>query len=73
MAVGRRRRHERDLYHPRAEVRHAALHWLSRHPTQAVLALLSDWLAWEPLPVLQRRGTLVVSGMAKAMGHGEPA
>jgi hypothetical protein len=68
-----RRRRERDLYHPRATERQAALTWLARHPSGAALAQLRAWLPWEPIPALQRRGTLILSRMAHAMGQDDAA
>ena len=74
LVSGRQRRlRERDLYHPRASERQAALNWLARHPSGAVLAQLRAWLPWEPIPALQRRGTLILSRMAHAMGQGDAA
>lgn len=73
VAGRQRRQRERDLYHPRAHVRQAALDWLARHPTGAALGRLRAWLPWEPIPALQRRGTLIVSRMAGAMGQGDAA
>jgi hypothetical protein len=68
-----RRRHERNLHHPRAHVRHAALDWFARHPSRAAVRQLQAWLDWEPIPALQRRGTLVLGRLTTAMGHGDAA
>ena len=73
VAGRRRRRHERDLYHPRAQVRHAALDWIARHPSRAAVRQLQAWLAWEPMPALQRRGTIVLGRLTAGQGHGGAA
>lgn len=74
LVAGRqRRRHGRALYDPRPQVRLTALGWLSGHPSAASLTALRDWLDWEPLPALQRRGTVVLGRMAAAMGQGDAA
>lgn len=73
VAHRRQRRHVRDLYLPRAGQRHAALDWIARHPSAAALAAVQDWLAWEPIPALQRSGARVLSHMAARMGQEDGA
>jgi len=68
-----RRRFERELYHATPQVRQAALTWMAQHPGAATLATLRAWLAWEPIPSLQRRGTVILGRMAAAMGQGDAA
>ena len=47
--------HRRDLFHPRPLRRLAALGWLEQQPGADTLRLLRDYLAWERIPLLQRR------------------
>ncbi len=55
-AAGYRERHyRRDLFHPRPLRRLAALGWLEGQPGAETLRLLRDYLAWERVPLLQRR------------------
>jgi len=54
-AGGRERRYRSDLFHPRAHRRLAALGWLEGQPGADTLRLLRDYLAWERVPLLQRR------------------
>lgn len=68
-----RRSHGRDLFHPRPPVRYRAVSWLTRHPSRTALALLRRYVAWEPIPMLQRRGTMVLERMSVAMGQGDAA
>jgi hypothetical protein len=55
VAGGRERRHRNDLFHPRPLRRLAALGWLEGQPGAETLRLLRDYLAWERVPLLQRR------------------
>jgi hypothetical protein len=71
IAVRRRRRRERELYDARAQVRQAALDWIARHPSHAARRRLQAWLAWETLPALQRRGTIVLDRLTAALGQGD--
>ena len=73
--VGRRRQrsHGADLFHARPPMRHQALSWLARHPSRAALARLRDYVAWEPIPMLQRRGTMILERMAHALRQGDAA
>jgi hypothetical protein len=54
-AGGRERRHRSDLFHPSPLRRLAALGWLEGQPGAETLRLLRDYLAWERVPLLQRR------------------
>lgn len=72
--AGRRRRHHvRDLFHPRPPVRHGALSWISRHPSRPALDLLRRYVEWEPIPMLQRRGVMVLERAAVLLGQGDAA
>ena len=51
----REHHHRRDLFHPRPLRRLAALGWLEQQPGADTLRLLRDYLAWERIPLLQRR------------------
>ncbi|HKP28282.1 MAG TPA: hypothetical protein VJU15_02730 [Gemmatimonadales bacterium] len=56
VTAGRVERHyRRDLFHPRAHRRLAALGWLEGQPGAETLRLLRDYLVWERVPLLQRR------------------
>jgi hypothetical protein len=54
-------------------MRHQALSWLSRHPSRAALARLREYVAWEPIPMLQRRGTTILERMTQVLGQGGAA
>jgi hypothetical protein len=52
--------HRRDLFHPRPLRRLAALGYLAgQHGVEAV-RLLRDYVAWEPQPLLRRRGERIL-------------
>lgn len=55
VAGGREHRHRTDLFHPKPLRRLAALGWLEGQPGAETLRLLRDYLAWERVPLLQRR------------------
>lgn len=65
------RSHGADLFHARPPMRHQALSWLSRHPSRAAVARLQDYVAWEPIPTLQRRGTMILERMTLVLGEGD--
>jgi hypothetical protein len=69
----RQRSHGADLFHARPPMRHQALSWLSRHPSRAALARLREYVAWEPIPMLQRRGTTILERMTQVLGQGGAA
>ena len=69
----RARSHGADLFHDRPPMRHQALSWLARHPSRAALARLRDYVAWEPIPMLQRRGTTILERMTQVLGQGDAA
>jgi hypothetical protein len=69
----RERSHEADLFHARAPMRHMALSWLDRHPSGAALTRLREYVAWEPIPLLQRRGTTILERMTQILGQGNAA
>lgn len=73
LAVRRRRSHARELFHSRPPVRYRALSWLARHPSRTALDLLERYVAWEPIPMLQRRGIMVLDRMGALMGRGDAA
>ncbi len=73
LVVRRRRSHARELFHPRPPVRYRALSWLARHPSRSALDLLQRYVAWEPIPMLQRRGVTVLDRMSVLMGRGDAA
>jgi hypothetical protein len=50
-------------------MRHQALSWLARHPSQAAMARLEEYIAWEPIPMLQRRGTTILERMSRTLGQ----
>ena len=55
-AAGRReRRYRNDLFHASPLRRLAALGWLEGQPGADTLRLIRDYLAWERVPLLQRR------------------
>jgi hypothetical protein len=69
----RERSHEVDLFHGRPPVRHMALSWLDRHPSLSGLARLREYVGWEPIPALQRRGTAILERMTLTLGQGDAA
>jgi hypothetical protein len=69
----RQRSHGADLFHSRPPMRHQALSWLARHPSRAALARLQEYVAWEPIPMLQRRGTTILERMGRTLGQGDAA
>ena len=69
----RERSHGADLFHARPPMRHQALSWLARHPSRAALGRLREYVAWEPIPMLQRRGTTILERMTQALGQGDAA
>lgn len=56
MAQGRQRHHRTDLFSPRPSRRTAALGYLAGRPGLETIRLLQDYLRWEPLPALRKRG-----------------
>ena len=64
----RQRSHGADLFHARPPMRHQALSWLARHPSRAALERLREYVAWEPIPMLQRRGTMILGRMTQLLG-----
>ena len=69
----RQRSHGADLFHARPPMRHQALSWLSRHPSRATLTRLREYVAWEPIPMLQRRGTTILERMTQVLEQGGAA
>ena len=69
----RQRSHGANLFHTSPPMRHQALSWLERHPSRAALARLRDYIAWEPIPMLQRRGTTILERMTRVLGQGDAA
>lgn len=69
----RYRTHGHDLFHARPPMRHQALSWLSRHPSRAALTKLREYVDLEPIPMLQRRGTMILQRMADVLGEGDAA
>ncbi|MEO5800537.1 MAG: hypothetical protein ABIZ70_09580 [Gemmatimonadales bacterium] len=61
LAGGYDHRHRRNLFSPRRHRRFAALGWLERRQEPAALPLLLDYVAWEPVPVLQGRARRLIS------------
>lgn len=55
--------HRYDLFSSSATSRFAALGWLASQDDPAQLQLLHDYLAWEPLPALQRRARRIVADL----------
>jgi hypothetical protein len=70
---GRRRSHGANLFHAQPPVRHQALSWLDRHPSRKAVALLEDYVTWEQIPMLQRRGITVLERMMRVLGQGDAA
>ena len=56
-----------------APMRHQALSWIARHPSRAALVRLQEYIAWEPIPMLQRRGTTILERMSRIFGQGDAA
>jgi len=54
-------------------MRHQALGWIARHPSRAALVRLQEYIAWEPIPMLQRRGTTILERMSRILGQGDAA
>ncbi|HET9150978.1 MAG TPA: hypothetical protein VFN83_04620 [Gemmatimonadales bacterium] len=52
--------HRQDLFHPRALRRLAALGYLAGQHGVATVRLLRDYVAWEPQPMLRRRGERIL-------------
>jgi len=48
-------RYRQSLFHPSPRRRLAALGYLRAHPSVDNARLLSDYMRWEPLPLLRRR------------------
>ena len=69
----RQRAHGAELFHDRPPMRHQALSWLSRHPSRVALKRLREYVAWEPIPTLQRRGTTILERMARMLEQGDAA
>jgi len=69
----RQRSHGADLFHARPPMRHQALSWLARHPSRAAIIRLQEYVAWEPIPMLQRRGTTILERMSRTLGEGDAA
>lgn len=69
----RQRSHGAELFHARPPMRHQALTWIARHPSQAALRRLQDYVQWEPIPMLQRRGTMILNRMTQVLGEGDAA
>ena len=53
-------RHRSALFSPAPRLRHAALGYLSGHPSPDNLRLLRDYVAWERHSGLKRRGVRVL-------------
>jgi 2-methylaconitate cis-trans-isomerase PrpF len=71
------RRHQRNLFHPSAFRRVAALEHLSRQRgTVDALNLLRDYMAWEPRRMLRTRAEALLLRMAEEVSadeHAEPS
>lgn len=53
-------RHRSALFSRAPRLRHAALGYLSGHPSPDTVRLLRDYVAWERHQALKRRGTRVL-------------
>jgi hypothetical protein len=57
------RGHRRELFSPRPYRRFAALGWIAGRDDPAVLPLLRDYLAWEPIPALRSRARRIAAAL----------
>jgi hypothetical protein len=62
-ARARHSTHRHNLFSTRPTRRFAALGWLEHRADPAVLPLLRDYIAWEPVPVLQGRARRLVRAL----------
>jgi hypothetical protein len=59
--------HQRALFSRAPRLRHAALGYLSGHPSPDTVRLLRDYVAWERHPGLKRRGARVMRELESAL------
>lgn len=67
------RAHRRDLFSRHPLRRLAALGYLAGGHGVETVRLLRDYVAWEPQPMLRRRGERILRSMEAAVGRGGPA
>jgi hypothetical protein len=60
---GRQRMHRAELFSGRPSRRAAALGFLAGQPSVETIHLLRDYLRWESVPALRRRGQALVARM----------
>lgn len=60
------RGHRHDLFSSRPHRRLAALGWLAGEDDPQALALLRDYLAWEPIPALRGRARRIAVALESA-------
>ncbi len=61
-------RHRSALFSNAPRLRHAALGYLSGHPSPETVRLLRDYVAWERHDGLKRRGIRVLRELETAVG-----
>jgi len=55
------RTHRHNLFSDRAYRRFAALGWIAAEDDPEQLPLLTDYLAWEPVPALRQRARRIIA------------
>jgi hypothetical protein len=60
------RSHRHNLFSGRVYQRFAALGWLASESDPERLPLLSDYLAWEPVPALRQRARRIVAALERS-------
>lgn len=63
LARQRQRTYRSELFDNRSWRRLAALNWIERNSDRSSLALLRDYLSWEPRPSLQARAARVIRSL----------
>ena len=68
------RSHGADLFHAQPPAAPPGA-WAGSRGTRAArrVRLLRDYVAWEPIPMLRRRGTTVLERMSRVLGQGDAA
>lgn len=67
VAQDRLQRHRRDLFSPHPLKRMAALGYLAGQDDGDSVRLLRDYIAWEPQPMLRRRGEALLRRMRSSI------
>jgi hypothetical protein len=58
----------RDLFARHPWQRFAALGWIERAGDPAAIAVLQDYVEWEPMPRLRLRAHRVIAGLRRGLG-----